>query len=124
MKYIELRTTPRAVPDTGMTKESYLAAVLSAVRENEDDIVVRLLLAVDRKRSLQDAWDTLEMTDRLRKESNGIVIGMDLSGDPTVCMALSWADLEISQITESRCIGALLFAKSEASGKRQDPTDL
>ncbi|ELU13338.1 hypothetical protein CAPTEDRAFT_219075 [Capitella teleta] len=83
VKYIELRTTPRAMPATGMTKESYVRAVLSAMRKSEEDITVRLLLAIDRRTSIEDAADTLEMADRLRKETNGLVIGLDLSGDPT-----------------------------------------
>jgi adenosine deaminase len=82
VKYIELRTTPRAVRSTGMTKESHIAAVVVAIKESSDDIIVRLLLAIDRKTTLEDAWDTLEMVDRLR--SGGIVVGLDLSGNPTV----------------------------------------
>ena len=32
VKYLELRTTPRAVIETGMTKESYIKAVLKAIK--------------------------------------------------------------------------------------------
>ena len=88
VKYLELRTPPRHVTHSGMTKASHIEAVLAAVVEchadQSLDIQVRLLLAVDRRTSVEDAWDTLELADRLRTETGGIVKGLDLSGDPRV----------------------------------------
>ena len=50
------------------------------------DIVVRLLLSVDRRTSVEDAWDTLSLTEELRKmeDYRQLIVGLDLSGDPNV----------------------------------------
>lgn len=48
--YLELRTTPRAVPATKMSKRSYLDTVIAAIQDCEKrlPITVRLILSVDR----------------------------------------------------------------------------
>ena len=83
VKYLELRTTPRAIPGTGMTKRSYLENVIRGISECNSclDIVVRLLLSIDRRTSLDDAWDTLKLAEEFMNK-DGIVVGLDLSGDP------------------------------------------
>ena len=51
MRYLELRSTPREVPER-MTKSDYCRTVLEEiirVVNNRGDITVKLLLAVDRK---------------------------------------------------------------------------
>ena len=85
MKYLELRTTPRCIPETGMTKRSYLESVLRAISEchHDLDIEVRLLVAVDRRTTVKDAMDTVDLAIDLMKE-NSIVVGLDLSGNPVV----------------------------------------
>jgi adenosine deaminase len=69
VKYIELRTTPREEPSTGMTTISYVETVLRAIddcaKENLD-IIVKLLLAVDRRQSLQVAMDTVQLAIKYR----------------------------------------------------------
>ncbi|CAH1790085.1 unnamed protein product [Owenia fusiformis] len=87
VKYVELRTTPRAVPDTGMTKELYLESVLKAIAdcEKEDlDIIVKLILAIDRRSDVNIANETVDLAVKYKQISNGKVIGIDLSGDPSV----------------------------------------
>ena len=87
IKYLELRTTPREVTSTGMTKESYIEAVLKAIEDcasEKLDIVVRLLLAIDRRNSVEVARKTIDLAVKYAKLSNGIVVGIDLSGDPQV----------------------------------------
>ena len=69
VKYIELRTTPRAEPSTGMTKESYVETVLRAIDDcmNSDlDIIVRLILAIDRRHSQEVAMDTVKLAAKYR----------------------------------------------------------
>ena len=87
VKYLELRTTPREVTATGMSKESYVQAVLKAVddcaKENLD-IIVKLLLAIDRRNSVDVARKTFELADKYAKLSDGVVVGIDLSGNPEV----------------------------------------
>ena len=60
------------------------------LQENESDsssdIIVRLLLAIDRRTNLEDAWDTLNLATEVNQmdKFKGLVVGLDLSGDPTV----------------------------------------
>ena len=89
--YLELRSTPRANPATGMTKRSYVEAVLSgvdnALSEITTTIHVRLLLSIDRRHSATEAQDTVELASECLSQSNNHharVVGIDLSGDPTV----------------------------------------
>lgn len=87
VKYIELRTTPREEPLMGMTKTSYIESVLQAIsdcaKENLD-IIVKLILAIDRRQSLEVAMETVQLAVKYREKSNGVVVGIDLSGDPNV----------------------------------------
>ncbi len=89
LKYLELRTTPRDVPATGMTRRSYIQAVLRAIddyHQGEQDMQVRLLLAVDRGRhSVDDGMEIVALADDLKQQTGGVVVGVDLSGDPSVC---------------------------------------
>ncbi|XP_065189392.1 adenosine deaminase-like protein [Sycon ciliatum] len=87
-RYLELRSTPRAVPDTGMTKESYVAAILHAIQESESEqsnskCIVRVILSIDRRQSVAEAMDTVLLAQRHMQQS-GLVLGIDLSGDPKV----------------------------------------
>ncbi|XP_045215947.2 adenosine deaminase-like protein [Mercenaria mercenaria] len=87
VKYIELRTTPREELSTGMTKTSYIETVLKAIRDcakENLDIIVKLILAIDRRQTLQVAMDTVQLAVKYREESKGVVVGIDLSGDPNV----------------------------------------
>ena len=87
--YLELRSTPRANPTSGMTKQSYVEAVLcgidKAVSECSKTIHVRLLLSIDRRQSVAEASDTVELALAHMEESHhhARVVGIDLSGDPT-----------------------------------------
>ena len=68
-----------------MTKESYIETVLKAIEDCSKeglDIVVRLLLAIDRRNSVDVAQRTVELADKYNRLSGGIVVGIDLSGDP------------------------------------------
>ena len=88
VKYLELRSTPRAEPSTGMTKTSYIDALLRAVddchRAPDVDITVRLLLSVDRRCTVSDATDTVNLAAEYMRRTDHIVVGIDLSGDPRV----------------------------------------
>ena len=63
------------------------------------DINVYLLLAVDRRVSLSEAEEVLDMALTLQKETNGLVCGLDLSGDPSV----SNTSQKMHRITASLC---------------------
>lgn len=92
VKYLELRSTPKCIPETGMTQELYVKTMLRAIQDCEKeglDITVRLLPSIDRRLGLEVARQTVEVADKLMNESNGIVIGIDLSGDPKVGTSFS-----------------------------------
>ncbi|KAI8987498.1 hypothetical protein BDF20DRAFT_930015 [Mycotypha africana] len=80
VKYLELRTTPRKNPSKGMTKESYLRTVLSVINEPREDIIVKLIISVDRRNSLQEAEEAVDLAVQLRSQG---VVGIDLCGDVT-----------------------------------------
>ncbi|KAM9310912.1 N6-Methyl-AMP deaminase-L-like [Gastrophryne carolinensis] len=86
VKYLELRSTPR---DTlsGMTKKTYIDTVLEGIKqckEEDIDIDVRFLLAVDRRGGPTVAKETVKLAQEYFHCTNGLVLGLDLSGDPTV----------------------------------------
>lgn len=82
VKYLELRTTPKSNPASKMTYSSYVTSVLKAIDDNKhSDIIVRLLLSIDRSQSVKVAQETLALARKLYSE-NGIVAGIDLCGDP------------------------------------------
>ncbi|KXJ27227.1 Adenosine deaminase-like protein [Exaiptasia diaphana] len=82
VKYLELRTTPKCYP--GVTKLCYLKSVVSAIKDAEKafpEIIVRLLVSIDRKRGPEEAMENVQLAYELSAE--GIVCGVDLSGDPS-----------------------------------------
>ncbi|XP_073242909.1 N6-Methyl-AMP deaminase-like isoform X2 [Porites lutea] len=87
VRYLELRSTPRANPKTGMTKESYIEAVLAAIEEAKTtvpDITVRFIAAINRKYGPADALHTVQLASAIKAKGNGTLVGIDLSGDPKV----------------------------------------
>ncbi|CAI8611454.1 unnamed protein product [Vicia faba] len=86
--YVELRTTPKKNEAKGMSKHSYIEAVLevSATNDkcNEDTrkkIFVRLLLSIDRRETTEAATETVMLALEMRHFG---VVGIDLSGNPAV----------------------------------------
>nr|XP_055049144.1 adenosine deaminase-like protein [Misgurnus anguillicaudatus] len=87
VKYLELRSTPREVTGTGLTKKRYIETVLEAIRqckEEDVDIDVRFIVAVDRRHGPEVAMETVKLAEEFLLSSDGMVVGLDLSGDPTV----------------------------------------
>lgn len=90
--YVELRTTPKNNPGIGMTKQSYVDAVLQGMQNYElacaqPRIVARLLLSIDRRESTSDAMATVELAAQM--QSHGVV-GVDLSGNPSIGQWDTW----------------------------------
>eukprot|EP00252_Welwitschia_mirabilis_P011204 TRINITY_DN25227_c0_g1_i1.p1 TRINITY_DN25227_c0_g1~~TRINITY_DN25227_c0_g1_i1.p1 ORF type:complete len:380 (-),score=91.22 TRINITY_DN25227_c0_g1_i1:542-1681(-) len=107
--YLELRTTPKKNVSIGMSKRSYVDAVLNGIKEAEavepifvpfeDDIqntlanipqngrvktkqiYVRLLLSIDRRETLDGAMETVQLALDMKKSG---IVGIDLSGNPVV----------------------------------------
>ncbi|XP_077174484.1 N6-Methyl-AMP deaminase [Paroedura picta] len=86
VKYLELRSTPREEPATGMTQRAYVEAVLEGIRqcrEEELDIEVRFLISVDRRGGPAVAKETVKLAGEFLLSTDGIVAGLDFSGNPT-----------------------------------------
>jgi len=83
VKYLELRTTPRAIPSTPMTKRTYIETVLSTIQNVtlKHDITVGLIISINRNETSEAAMETVQLA--VEYKSQGIV-GIDLSGNPTV----------------------------------------
>lgn len=106
VRYAELRTTPRPLPD-GASRREYIENVLRVFREFETDqavsdgtckpchgedtdkglpeLIPRLLLSIDRGKSVQEAMAVAELAVQLRSEEEWrpYVVGVDFSGNPT-----------------------------------------
>ncbi|GAA5799403.1 hypothetical protein HPULCUR_004818 [Helicostylum pulchrum] len=78
VKYLELRSTPRKNEETGMTKRTYLNAVLSVIEEPRQDIVVKFIISIDRRNTPEEAQEVVDLA--LDFQSRGIV-AIDLCGD-------------------------------------------
>ncbi|EFN89253.1 adenosine deaminase-like protein [Harpegnathos saltator] len=84
--YLELRSTPRAV-EGSMTKEDYLEAMIKAIGTSKSEcprILVKLLVSINRKYGYESAKENVNFAIQFMKKYPEYVIGLDLSGDPTV----------------------------------------
>jgi adenosine deaminase len=86
--YLELRTTPRAIPAENITKEEYINIVLQAIHDFEarlqktsdaGKLHTRLILSVDRKNTLEEALEVVNLALRYRHLG---IVGIDLCGNP------------------------------------------
>ncbi|KAI5200272.1 Metallo-dependent hydrolase [Aureobasidium subglaciale] len=80
--YLELRTTPRAVPAAGISKDDYVAIVLQAMADfeaSDDDLHAKLILSIDRKNTLDEALEVIQLALKYRHLG---VVGIDLCGNP------------------------------------------
>ncbi|KAI8089401.1 uncharacterized protein BX664DRAFT_332927 [Halteromyces radiatus] len=81
VRYLELRTTPRANLAKGMTKQSYVKTVVSTIqRDCPGTMVTKLILSIDRRNTLEEAQETVDLAIQFAKETN-MVVGVDLCGD-------------------------------------------
>mmetsp|Transcript_20890 Transcript_20890/g.40961 ORF Transcript_20890/g.40961 Transcript_20890/m.40961 type:complete len:342 (+) Transcript_20890:438-1463(+) len=83
VRYLELRSTPRSTPE--MSKEDYLLALVEAVTMagEEHNVMVKLIVSIDRAKPVADAYDTLKVVAALPSAARQIIVGVDLSGNPT-----------------------------------------
>ncbi|KAK9393830.1 adenosine deaminase-like [Crotalus adamanteus] len=85
VKYLELRSTPREEKSTGMTKRTYLEAVLEGIKQCKEeglDIDVRFLVSVDRSKGAAAAKETVKLAEDFLLSTDGLVLGLDFSGNP------------------------------------------
>ncbi|EHB10360.1 Adenosine deaminase-like protein, partial [Heterocephalus glaber] len=90
IKYLELRSTPRSESATGMTKKTYVESILEGIKQSKQenlDIDVRYLIAVDRRGGPVVAKEIVKLAKEFFLSAEDTVLGLDLSGDPTVRQA-------------------------------------
>jgi adenosine deaminase len=113
--YIELRTTPRAVPDRGVTKDDYVRTVLDILRLHNEDggnaMRAFLILSIDRRNTFAEAEEVIDLATKYQSAG---VVGVDLCGDPAK------GDVRIFATSFARAKAAglkmtLHFAESEPS---------
>ncbi|XP_076821365.1 N6-Methyl-AMP deaminase-like [Clavelina lepadiformis] len=128
VKYLELRSTPRNVLSSGMTKRSYMEAVLTAIQryreENEDRcrIDVRYLPSIDRSKSVEEAHETVKLAEEFSLSTNGnLVVGVDFSGNPH---ANDGADYIPPMMQARRANLHLAVHMAEVEGKKEETKKL
>jgi adenosine deaminase len=80
--YLELRTTPRALPREGLDKTAYVDQVLDAMdvaQRRVPTIQTRLILSIDRRDTLAEANDVVALATCFKDRG---VVAVDLCGDP------------------------------------------
>ncbi|XP_043934589.1 adenosine deaminase-like protein isoform X2 [Protopterus annectens] len=123
VKYLELRSTPREENSTGMSKRSYVEAILEAIRQTKEegvDIDVRFLLAIDRKYGGDVAKQTVKLAEEFFLCSGGVVVGVDLSGDPNAYKSSDF----IEPLREAKNAGLkLALHLAEITGQEDETRD-
>lgn len=80
--YLELRTTPRDIPSSDITKQDYISIVLETIdRFNKDQasLYCNLILSIDRRNTLPEANNVVELAARYKAQG---VVGIDICGNP------------------------------------------
>ncbi|KAL4950679.1 hypothetical protein BDW69DRAFT_187133 [Aspergillus filifer] len=87
VRYLELRTIPRAAPDSSFTRDQYLSTVLDAIdafkARNGDRISIYLILGMDRGQLINDSIHAHEIVDLAIANRARGVVGIDVCGNPT-----------------------------------------
>ena len=109
VRYLELRTTPRAVAGK-MTAEEHIRTVAQAATAPPQGIVVKLLLSIDRRHSTDRAWETLEIYRKMQVEFPGLFVGLDLSGDAREGISFLSTPFSFKRLGQRYPIGTLLSA--------------
>ncbi|CCC08328.1 hypothetical protein SMACR_01875 [Sordaria macrospora] len=120
--YLELRTTPRAMPQAGLTKAQYVQVILDTIAEFEQSstsqLKTKLILSVDRRNTLSEASEALALC---RQFSGSGVVGIDLCGDPARGpIDIFGPVFEEAKRTLPELGITLHFAEAEASGTEEE----
>ncbi|KAK4140524.1 uncharacterized protein C8A04DRAFT_14886 [Dichotomopilus funicola] len=102
--YLELRTTPRAMPAAGLTEEGYVQTVLDTIAEFENEqgedlgkpegqrrvgLKTKLILSIDRRHTPTQASRIIALARHFHLLPEAGVVGLDLCGDPSVPVNLA-----------------------------------
>lgn len=72
--YLELRTTPRSGPN--MSKSEYVESVIKAIQHTEKDIVVKLLLSIDRTHDAKTSEDAMDLIIEMKNKYPDVIKGI------------------------------------------------
>ncbi|KAI0145652.1 Metallo-dependent hydrolase [Hypoxylon sp. NC0597] len=117
--YLELRTTPRAMPSAGLDKAGYVEAVLRAIDSAQQEVSTlhtRLILSIDRRNTLEEAHEVVSLAKRFQGQG---VVAIDLCGDPTK----GNVSLFTPAVEEAKASGlnvTIHFAEAEASASEAE----
>lgn len=85
--YLEIRTTPKSIPEK-FDYHEYLKAILAEIirfdENNPKTMIIRLLFSIDRSRSVEQAEKTLELLEEFKANPlySDYILGLDYSGNP------------------------------------------
>jgi hypothetical protein len=80
--YLELRTTPRAIPSARITMDDYVQTILDCISDfsaSYPSMRTNLILSVDRRSNLPTALAVVDLAAKYRARG---VVAIDLCGDP------------------------------------------
>ncbi|XP_044736688.1 adenosine deaminase-like protein [Chrysoperla carnea] len=79
--YLELRTTPRSIPNK-MTKKEYLDAIITGVNEAVSlyPIIVKLIISINRSKKDED--EIFDLAMEYHKKYPNLIVGIDIGGNP------------------------------------------
>lgn len=137
--YLELRTTPRALPKSNLSKEDYISIILNTIHKFETStpknrMHTSLILSIDRRNTLAEALEVVDLVEKFtypsRSSSSSFsssfsdttkriprVVGLDLCGDPTHTAIAALAPAFTAARARLPHLGLTLhFAEAETSG--------
>jgi len=81
--YLELRTTPRAMPLANFTKDEYVRTICNCIStfNSSSNMKTNLILSIDRRNDLSTALQVVGLAIKFKDSG---VVGIDLCGDPAV----------------------------------------
>lgn len=84
--YLEIRTTPRSLPD-GTTMAEYLSLITELIAEHNvraaDRMLVKLIVSIDRSKKFAEAQEALELAKSyMYAHEQKVIVGVDFSGNP------------------------------------------
>lgn len=80
--YLELRSTPRHC-ESKMTKKEYIEAIVESIK-SQKDITTTLLVSIDRRKTVDEANENVNLAIELRTKYPDVIVGVDLSGDARI----------------------------------------
>jgi adenosine deaminase len=118
--YLELRTTPRAIPEHSVSKDDYIRSILGLLKTHNEDssntMRAFLIISIDRRNTAAEAEEVVDLAIKYQSEG---VVGVDLCGNPAVGDVRIFTDA-FRRAKEAGLKLTLHFAETEDSGTDQE----